>query len=141
MKFLVGRKPQFALLLVRLLVGITFMLHGAQKVFGAFGGTGMNAFAQYTKTLGFHEFFGYLAALFEFVGGMLITFGIATEFGALLGLAVMVVAVFWVHLPNGFFVQNKGYEYALNLLILSIVLIIGGPGRMALWDPFKSWRD
>ena len=66
--------------------------------------------------------------------------GIASEIGALMAVGVMIGAVFVVHWPHGYFAQNGGFEYPLNLIIFSLAIIIGGPGVYALWNPFKHCR-
>ena len=72
----------------------------------------------------------------KFIAAILLLFGVAAQFGALLVVAQMAAAICLVHIHKGFFVQNGGYEYPLNLLILAIVVIIAGPGRWYVWDPF-----
>ena len=129
----------WALFIIRLLVGITFVFHGLQMVFGAFGGQGLKGFAQYvTTTLGFPAFLAYCAAFIELIGGALLVLGIASEVAALLLIPVMLVAIVKVHSHNGFFVQNGGCEYPLNLLILLVVIIIAGPGKASLVDIRKG---
>ena len=131
----------WALLIDRLLVGITFVLHGSQKVFGWFGGSGIEGFANFCASLGFPKFLGYAAAFFEFFGGLMIACGVIPEIAAALLIPVMVVALISVHAKNGFFIQNGGYEYALNLLVLLVVIIIAGAGEFAVWDYFKQIRE
>ena len=130
----------WALCIVRLLMGTTFLLHGSQKVLGLFGGPGLEGFANFVSSMGVPKILGYAAAFFEFFGGALMLLGILTEIGALMAIPVMIGAMVLVHAKNGFFIQNGGFEYSLNLLILALVLIIGGPGAGALWDPFKLLR-
>ena len=72
--------------------------------------------------------------------GLLVLLGIATELGALLIVPVMLVAVLKVHFGNGYFLPS-GAEYSLNLLLICIALILGGPGKQALWDPMARWRS
>jgi putative oxidoreductase len=139
MKFLI--KLPYVLFVIRLLVGITFLLHGSQKLFGLFGGSGIEPFAAYVHSLGFPMIAGYIAAWCEFIGGILITAGIATEIGAALIVPLMIVAIFWVHRSHGYFIQNNGYEYALTLLVLLLCLLASGPGAYALWDPFKGKKQ
>ena len=133
--------PAYAMLVVRLMLGSTFMLHGAQKVFGAFDGPGLAAFSQGVTKMGMPAFMGSLAALFEFFGGVLVFLGIVPELGALMIVPVMLVAVFVSHWSNGYFSKNHGYEYAFNLLLASIAVILGGGGKLALWDPLRAWRQ
>src|SRR5437867_2909425 len=127
---------ELALFIIRILLGTTFMAHGSQKVFGFFSGSGLSGFAQYITSLGVHHFLAYTAAFFEFFGGFFLFFGIAAEIGALMVIPVMIGAIYLVHGPHGFFSQNGGYEYPLNLIVCALVIIIGGPGIFALWDPF-----
>ena len=125
----------YILTIIRLLVGLTFVLHGAQKVFGIFGGPGLAGFAQYvTSTMGLPSFFAYTAAFVEFGAGLLLVLGLFTEYAALSLMPVMLVAIFGVHFKSGFFAQTGGYEYALNLLILLLVLVIGGAGKLTVVD-------
>lgn len=131
----------YGLFIIRVAIGIAFLLHGSQKLFGFFGGPGLNGFIEYTNSLGVPVLFGYLAAIFEFLGGAMLLLGIATELGALIVIPVMIGAVLLVHGNNGYFIQNNGYEYALNLAIILIAIIISGPGKYALWDPFKELRN
>ena len=130
-----------ALLVLRLTLGSIFFLHGAQKVFGLFGGPGLTNFVAWTLTLGVPIWLGYLAAFAEFLGGCMLFLGIAAEVGALLTIPVMVGAVLVVHWPHGYFMQNGGFEYPFNLIFLALAVIIGGPGKAALWDPFKKCRQ
>jgi putative oxidoreductase len=130
----------WSLFLLRVLLGTTFILHGSQKLFGLFGGPGLVGFSGYVaKQMGLPPFLGYLASVCEFVGGWLVLLGLGTEVGALMIACVMLMAIFLVHWPAGYFLP-KGFEYALNLLLVSLALIIGGAGRGALWDPFGRWR-
>lgn len=132
----------WAMTLLRLLLGSTFLLHGSQKVLGLFGGPGLAGFASFVnQNLGLPLFLGYLAAFCEFLGGWLVLLGVITEIGALLIIPVMLTAVFKVHWVHGYFTQNNGFEYPLNLLLVALALIVGGPGKLALWDPWKGRRQ
>ncbi len=130
----------WALLIIRLLVGITFVLHGSQKVFGLFGGPGLSRFAEYITTLGFPGVLGYCAAFTELIGGVLLVFGIVPKIAAFFLILVMLVALWKVHLHRGLFIQNGGYEYVLNLIILLIVIIIAGPGKWSVMGCASSAR-
>lgn len=122
----------WALLAIRLLVGITFALHGSQKVFGLFGGPGLAGFTNWITTLGLPAMLGYVASFVEFCGGIALALGIMPRLAALLLMPVMVVAIWKVHFKNGFFIQKDGFEYSLNLLILLMILLIAGPGKLVL---------
>ena len=130
----------WALCLVRLLMGATFIAHGCQKVFGWFGGPGIHGFAGWIAGLGMPLWLGYAAGGFELIAGILLFFGIAAEFGALMVVPVMVMAIYLIHSSHGYFLP-QGCEYALNLAVLALVVIIGGPGKLALWDVFNCCRQ
>lgn len=129
-----------ALAVVRVTLGSLFFAHGAQKVLGWFGGPGLAGFVQWTSSMGVPEVIGYLAAFAEFIGGIMLLLGIAAEVGAFLTIPVMLGAVFVVHWNNGYFGQNGGFEYPLNLIFFALAIIIGGPGAWALWNPLAAWR-
>ena len=132
----------WALFVVRFMLGSVFVLHGCQKVFGLFGGPGISGFAGFVnQQMGMPMFLGYAAGLFELIGGLLVLLGVLAELGAAMIVPVMLVAVFMVHWKDGYFSQNHGYEYALNLLLIAVAVILGGPGKLALWDPLKRFRD
>jgi len=131
---------ELALFLLRLILGSIFIAHGAQKVLGIFGGKGIEQFVQFGASMNVPAIFMWAAAYAEFIGGLFMFFGIATELGALFEIPVMIGAIVLVHGDKGYFAQNGGFEYALNLMLLAIVVIIGGPGCCALWDPFIKYR-
>lgn len=117
-------RPALALTLLRIATGAVFIAHGAQKVLGLFGGPGLDGFAQWSATLGIPSWLAYAAAFAEFIGGLLLVSGIGASLGALLTAAVMLGAIWFVHLDKGFFSQNGGYEYPLLLLINSAVIFL-----------------
>lgn len=128
----------YALSIVRLLVGITFTLHGSQKVFGFFGGSGLEGFANYiSSAFKFPGILGYIAAFIEFGGGILLILGLFTQYAALAIMPVMLVAFFGVHFKNGYFAQNGGFEYVLNLLVLLFVLIIGNSDKLSIMNVIR----
>lgn len=119
-----------ALLILRLVLGGIFVAHGAQKLFGSFGGPGIEG------TAGFHEQLGIkpakpmavLAGLAEFVGGILVIAGFLTPLAALALIVVMIVAILKVHLKNGFFATSEGYEFNLALIAVAVALLLAGSG-------------
>lgn len=117
-------RTTLALTLLRVATGAVFIAHGAQKVLGLFGGPGLDGFAQWSATLGIPSWLAYAAAFCELIGGLLLVSGIGASLGALLTAAVMVGAIWFVHLEKGFFAQNGGYEYALVLLLNSVVIFL-----------------
>ncbi len=133
----ISNRCEWALTIVRIMLGIIFIAHGAQKVLGLFGGSGLQGFVQWSATLGIPSWLAYCAAISELIAGILLVLGIASEIGALLVIGIMFGAIYFVHLKNGFFTQNGGYEYALSLLVFASAVLIGGPGKAYLWCPCK----
>ncbi|CRL51326.1 MULTISPECIES: DoxX family protein [Pseudomonas] len=124
----------FGLTAIRIVVGIIFAAHGAQKLFGMFGGYGIAGTAQYMESLGLAP--GHLMAILaggtEFFGGLALIIGLLTR-PAALGLTFLsLVAIFSVHIHNGLFMANNGYEFALALLGGSIAVLIEGAGKLSL---------
>src|SRR5882672_9868046 len=105
------------LLILRLVVGLALAAHGAQKLFGWFGGYGIAGTGQFLEQLGFRP--GRLqaaqAGIAETVGGLFLAAGFLTPAAAAALVAVMVVAAVSVHIKKGFFAQSGGYEYTLVL--------------------------
>ena len=122
------------LLVLRLVLGVIFIGHGAQKLFGSFGGPRISGFAKVLEQLGIKlaKPMAILAGLAEFVGGILVTLGFLTPLAALALVVVMIVAVLTVHLKNGFFVTNGGYEFNLALVGIALTLLIVGAGVYSL---------
>jgi putative oxidoreductase len=133
------------LLVLRLALGIIFMAHGAQKLFGWFGGPGFAATIQmFQSGMGVPPPLAVLAMCTEFFGGLGVLLGVLTRTAGL-GLAfVMLVAVLKVHIHNGFFLamgpgQANGFEYNLALGAMGIGLMLTGPGRFALAGDTERW--
>jgi len=122
------------LLVLRLVLGVIFIGHGAQKLFGSFGGPRISGFAKMLEQLGVKPArpMAILAGLAEFVGGILVMIGFLTPLAALALIVVMTVAVFTVHLKSGFFVTNGGYEFNLALAGMALTLLIVGAGAYGL---------
>lgn len=128
------------LLILRIGLGVIFFAHGAQKVFGWFGGYGLAGTSGFLKqAYGIPTFLSYIAAFTELLGSIAVTFGIFTRIGAIgLGI-VMLVAVVKAHLKVGFFMnwgsvanRGEGYEFNIALLAIIIALALIGPGQYAL---------
>jgi putative oxidoreductase len=122
------------LLALRLVLGLVFLGHGAQKAFGAFGGPGLAGASGFMASLGFKpaRFWAAAAAFGERLAGVLMLLGLLLPVGAALIVATMVVAIAKVHGPKGFFSQNGGYEYNLVLLVAALTLAATGPGAYSL---------
>ena len=123
----------FAEPLVRVTAGLLLVPHGAQKLFGWFGGYGIEATGQFfAAKLGLPASLALTAGTIEFFGGLLLAAGIATRPVAALVFGLMAVAVVQVHLPAGFFWTNGGYEYPLLWGIVALSFVIRGGGRYSV---------
>jgi len=121
-------KSGYALSLLRIFLGIVFILHGWGKVTAIDGVIGM------VTSFGFPApvLFAWLAALAEFAGGILLVLGLFTRYAAFAIAVNMIVAIIKVHLSKGFFLANGGYEFVLTLLVIAVALIINGAGMWSL---------
>ena len=115
-----------SLLLLRVIVGVIFAAHGAQKLFGAFGGPGL---AEVVKMMGP---LGYPVTIGEFFGGLGLIVGFLCRFSAASLIVIMIGAIGMVHGKNGFFLDQGGFEYNLALIGLLAPILIAGPGRFAI---------
>ncbi|AHI28957.1 DoxX family protein [Marinobacter similis] len=131
---LFGSNGGFASLILRIPVGLILAAHGAQKLFGWFGGYGLEGTGQWMASIGLEP--GYLMALLagsaEFFGGLALVLGLLTRPAALVSALTMLVAIFSVHISNGLFMSNNGYEYALTLFAVTVALTLQGGGRFSL---------
>lgn len=139
---LIATWPTWAALPLRIALGSVFIAHGAQKVFGVWGGAGLAKFssnpAPYSWMQPASLWMG-AAALAELVGGALVLLGLLTRLGALMILPVMLVAVFAVHW-GAFFMSARGIEYAFTLLMVAVALLVLGGGRASLDEMLAGGR-
>ena len=125
--------------LLRLVLGVIFFAHGSQKMLGWFGGYGFKGtMAFFTQTMHIPAFFAFLAITAEFFGGIGLILGLLTRVAAF-GIACnMLVAIFMVHLPNGFFMnwtgqqKGEGFEYHLLVLAMTVAIMILGSGAFSV---------
>jgi putative oxidoreductase len=119
---------------VRIATGITFAAHGAQKLFGWFGGYGLEGTAGWMESIGLAPgvLLATLAGSAEFFGGLLLIVGLLIRPAALVLAVTMVVAIMTVHIENGLFMSNNGYEFGLALMVISIGLVFRGAGSFSL---------
>jgi len=122
------------LLILRLAVGLIVAAHGAQKLFGWWGGPGMNGWTQIVQRLRIRpaEPWAWVAALAEFVGGTFLALGLLTPLAAAAMAGSMLVAIVTVHLAKGFWNGKGGYEFNLALLASAVALALTGPGTYSL---------
>jgi putative oxidoreductase len=132
-----------ALLALRVVVGLFFVGHGAQKLFGSFGGHGLEGTAGFFDSIGMGP--GRRNAIAaggaEFFGGLLLVLGLATPLAAAMIIAVMLVAVAKVHAKNGPWVTDSGFEYNAVLIATAFALAGAGPGEISLDDALGWMPD
>jgi putative oxidoreductase len=122
------------LLILRLVVGLTVAAHGAQKLFGWWGGPGMTGWTQAVTKLRIRPAspWAWVAALSEFGGGLLLALGLLSPLGSFGIAGAMLVAIATVHWPNGFWNGKRGYEFNLTLLGSVAALALTGSGTYSL---------
>ena len=121
--------PNFALLILRIAGSVPVLYHGSAILFGTFGGPGPQNFAAFIHQ---PAVVGYLVGLAQFAGGLAILLGALQRVGAVCVIIVMIGAIFLAHLPHGFDISKGGYEHALTVLLISLSLLISGPGAYSL---------
>ncbi|TFE65673.1 DoxD-like family protein [Candidatus Methylacidiphilum fumarolicum] len=134
MYYILRTTPSFAFLPLRLVLSLIFFAHGSQKLFGWFGGKGLEATA-----LSFAEKFHLVPGILwaslagggEFLGAILLALGLATRLAAFNLVVIMSVAILVVH-RHAFFVHDGGMEYALSLWAGALSLVVGGGGFFSL---------
>jgi putative oxidoreductase len=122
------------ILIIRVFFGLAMASHGAQKLFGWFGGYGIAKTGGFFETLGFRPgaAFATAAGVSEMSGGLLLTFGLFTPFGAAAVLSAMLVAMVSVHLKNGFFASGNGIELPFLYSVAALGIAFTGSGAFSL---------
>src|SRR5262249_21298580 len=122
------------ILIVRVFFGLAIAAHGAQKLFGWFGGYGIKRKGGFFETIGFRPGAGFAAAAgsSEMGGGLLLTLGLLIPFGAAAVFSAMLVAMVSVHLRNGFFAAGNGIEMPFLYAIAALGLAFTGGGAISL---------
>ena len=119
---------------LRVAAGVIFSAHGAQKLFGWFGGYGLEGTGQFMASIGLEP--GYAMALLvgsaEFFGGLALLLGLFVRPAAFLLAITMFVAIVTVHLSSGLFMSNGGYEFGLALFAMSLALLATGAGKWSI---------
>lgn len=138
MKRLLATSDDVTLTILRLVLGVVFFAHGAQKMLGWFGGYGFHGTMGFFEHLGFPAPVAFLIICTEFFGGLGLIVGLLTRIPAL-GIGVeMIGAILMVHLPNGFFMnwfgnqKGEGFEYHLLVIAIAAVLLIRGAGAFSV---------
>ena len=134
-----GTYPSWSHLVIRVVLGIVFFAHGAQKTFGWFGGRGLAATVTGFRQMSIPPAATTLAAFIECFGGLAMIVGFLARPAALGLILVMLVAVAKVHASNGFFLnfamtpgKGHGYEFNLVLIAMSLSILIGGAGAFSI---------
>ncbi|OJU81089.1 MAG: hypothetical protein BGO11_16370 [Solirubrobacterales bacterium 70-9] len=125
---------KFARLLARLFIGAMFVGHGTQKLFGWFGGPGIEGTTGMMGKLGLAppRANAYAASLSETLGGAAIALGAFTPLAAASLIGTMTTAIRTVHLKNGFWSSGGGYEYNLTIIAALLLIVDGGPGSLSV---------
>jgi putative oxidoreductase len=131
---IVATAPTSGAAVLRIVIGLIFAAHGAQKLFGWFGGYGLAGTGEFFGSIGLQP--GYPMALLaggaEFFGGLALIVGLLVRPAALALAFTMLVAIFSVHVDKGFFADKGGVEYALALFAGSLSLVFSGGGRYSV---------
>ena len=122
------------LLILRLVLGLTVAAHGAQKLFGWWGGTGMTGWTAAMTRMRIRPAvpWAWMSALAEFVGGILVVLGLLNPLGSFALAGSMLVAIALVHWPKGFWTNKGGYEFNLLIVAAAATVAIAGPGAYSL---------
>lgn len=134
LKLILNTTNQLSPLILRLPLGVIFSAHGAQKLFGWFGGYGLEGTGQFMASMGLNPgiLMAALAGSAEFFGGIALIVGLLTRPAAAVLAFTMLVAIFSVHISNGIFMANNGYEFALALFAATVSLVVSGGGFLSL---------
>ncbi|HCU24435.1 MAG TPA: hypothetical protein DF383_05395 [Deltaproteobacteria bacterium] len=117
--------------MVRIILGFIFFMHGAHKVMGWFGGSGLEATVGMMTKHGMPAVLAYLVCFGELLGGIALLIGFLSRIAATGIVIIMVGAIITVHRQHGFFLQNQGYEYNLALIAMGLAVLLGGGGCLA----------
>ena len=139
MRRLFQTHDKFSYWVPRVILGCVMLPHGAQKLFGWFGGFGFtNTMTYFTQTAGLPWIIAFLIVMGESLGALGLILGFCTRLSALGLICIMVGAIITVHIPNGFFMNwfgkqaGEGFEYHLLVIGMSIPLLISGGGKYSV---------
>ena len=139
MEMLFATSPSWAITVIRVTLGVIFFAHGAQKVFGWFGGYGLKGTTGYFVSIGLPLPVAYAACFLELLGGIGLLLGLFTRLAALAIIAMMAGAIAKVHWPHGFFInwelapgKGHGLEANLAFIAMAVACVIAGGGALSL---------
>jgi putative oxidoreductase len=129
---------EIGLLVLRLVIGFTVAGHGAQKLFSWFGGHGLSGTVNAFHGLGYRpaKAFAVMAGITEAASGVMLALGLLTSLAGAAIVGIMVNAALSVHLKNGFWVQNQGFEYPVVLMTIGVAVAFTGAGTYSLDHAF-----
>jgi putative oxidoreductase len=144
---ILGTFPSRSLLIIRLALGVIFFAHGAQKLFGWFGGPGLRAtIDSFRQSLGIPPAATTIGAIIECFGGLAMIFGFLVRPTALGLIVVMLVAIAKVHWTHGFFLnwslepgKGHGFEMNLALIAMALAVLVGGAGALSIDRMIRPW--
>ena len=139
MEVLFATEPSVSLFIIRIVLGIIFFAHGAQKVLGWYGGHGLKGTVGFMASMGLPVPIAYMVCFFEFLGGIGLIVGFLTRLAALAIAVVMVGAIATVHWKQGFFInwelkpgKSHGIEANLAFLAMALALFLDGAGLLSI---------
>jgi len=139
MKKIFQTANSWSILIIRVMLGIVMFPHGAQKLFGLFGGYGFSgSLGFFTEKMHIPVFFAFLAIMAEGLGSIGLIIGLLTRVAAFGILCNMIVAIWMVHWPHGFFMnwfgnqKGEGFEYHLMAIAICLALLISGGGKWSV---------
>lgn len=130
-----NKNKDLALLVLRVVLGLIFFMHGLDKIFGIAGGS-IEGLAGMLSSIGFNPgtLWAWILSVAELLAGLLLIFGIFPKLSASVIAVIMIVAILRVHGPNGFFYKNGGVEFSLLILANSLYFVFVGGGKYSLFD-------
>ncbi|MFH1395605.1 MAG: DoxX family protein [Candidatus Omnitrophota bacterium] len=126
----------FSMFAVRLIIGAIFTIYGAQKLFGMFGGVGIEATSKIVEALGVPNpyIFAVIWSAVEFIGGIFLVLGILARWAAVAVILMICANFFGISLNYGFFGGNTNVEYSLLVIASCIPIVLLGGGSWSVWD-------
>ena len=135
---LMSTQNDYSLTVARVLLGVVFFAHGAQKMFGWFGGPGLSGTLSFFEKLQMPVAVAWFGILVEFLGGLSLLFGLLSRVAALAIIAEMIGAVLTVHIHFGFFMnwfgnqKGEGFEYHLIAIAVAFLIMVQGAGALSI---------
>ena len=125
-----------SMFILRIIIGVIFAAHGAQKLFGMFNGIGIEGTIKIIEGLGWGNPYLFAVAwgCIEFIGGIFLIFGILARWSAVGIVLTMIIRLWKINLAYGFFIQEGGIEYNLLVIGACVPLILLGGGSWSVWD-------